>query len=208
MLYLDFATCTMDLICAGSTVGSDCTTRVRMLCSVAEGGKDVRKRDIFTRDELDWSCYDTGKTYDGLVFGWLQPHCGGMLCQDLPRNGIIAAMVSVLDVLFRKLIVHWHLVSKDVVRTCYASTLTSAHTCMDNPGHDCTPPWQRTSRHVGGYACSKGPCAQAVSASPFPQTMPSPSPAETCSLQAEPVFNLSCGPLQCMVRTFPSRFCA
>ena len=100
VLYLDLATCTIDLICAGSTPGSDCTTRVRMLCSAADAGKDVRKRDIFIHHEPGWPRHNTGRTYDRLVFGWLQSHRRGMLCQDLPCDRIVVAMVSVLDILF------------------------------------------------------------------------------------------------------------
>lgn len=40
------ATCTMDFRFVGSMAGKDWRTRVRMLCSVEEDGKEERKRDV------------------------------------------------------------------------------------------------------------------------------------------------------------------
>ncbi|SRR5216684_5340516 len=44
--YLDFATWTTERKEVGSTPGNDLMTRVRMVCSVADAGKEERNRDI------------------------------------------------------------------------------------------------------------------------------------------------------------------
>lgn len=51
------------------------------------------------------------ETYNGLVFWWLEPLCYSMACHDLSCNGIILAMVTILDALVRKFTVRWFLVS-------------------------------------------------------------------------------------------------
>jgi hypothetical protein len=45
-IYLDFATWTIERRDAGSTLGNDFMTRVRMVSSVADGGKEDKKSDI------------------------------------------------------------------------------------------------------------------------------------------------------------------
>ena len=48
----DFATCTTDFILEGSREGRDVATRVRIVSSVADVGREERKSDVFSNRKL------------------------------------------------------------------------------------------------------------------------------------------------------------
>ena len=51
-------------------------------------------------------------THHRLIFWWFEALVLRMPSQNFARDGIIVPKVSVLDILLRQLVLHWHLVSE------------------------------------------------------------------------------------------------
>jgi hypothetical protein len=88
-------------------------TRVRMVCSVADAGKEERNNDIWS-----WMCgwemvllFERG-THHRFIFWEFEALVLRMSSQNFARDRIIFPKISVLNVLLRQLVIHWHLVTE------------------------------------------------------------------------------------------------
>ena len=125
--HFDFAMCTIDLSLSGFMEGSDLMTVVRNDCSVASAGNDDRNSDIC----CDVSCRpysnDAGGTYNRFILGGFQTLAFSMFRHNFMGNGIVIAMIPVLDILFCKGSVRRFLVPNDRVRPLSATRAMVAH---------------------------------------------------------------------------------